>query len=321
MVLPIALVLVLGARPVAAPLRGSLEQRVVTEDAVGVLVRFLGVTKSEAQDGLDAVVKAQAGSGELQIGFVKTQASSLAVLYFVGQKQVTLARLRTLAAACSQIKGAKSAYLFLHPGPRNPELETEAVWTFEAGKPVVEKRIAFRDDDSYMQWVRRKISRSELDEKMWPTWPLSELSLALGLPGRDFLERPFGMLDLATYGFPRDVGENLVLVQVYLPDPTLLEIRQLAEKQSASPSKVVQDALMSVDKEQKLGAQVPTSGRAPWDEAMPQSEKLTPRAFELFLTRDLFNKLDARASDETVSLSKLVEYAWRQAHPFAKSPP
>ena len=49
---------------------------------------------------------------------------------------------------------------------------------------------------------------------------------------------------------------------------------------------------------------------------MPQAEKSPLRPLELFLTREIFNKLDARSGDETVSISRLVEYAWRQAHPF-----
>ena len=45
-------------------------------------------------------------------------------------------------------------------------------------------------------------------------------------------------------------------------------------------------------------------------------DKSPPRELQLFLSRDIFDKLDARAEGESVSLSKLVEYAWRQAHPF-----
>lgn len=303
-----------AAKPVARPVRGSLDERLVTQDAAGVLVRFVGVSKAEAQTGLDGVAKQLPGA--LRIGFLKTQASSLAVIYVVGSAAVTMKRLKDLAAAASRLEGAKAAYAFLHPGPRDPELEIEAYWAFEGGKATAEQRLAFRDDDNFVQWARKRITTAQLDAKKWPTWPLSELTIALGLPGRDFLERPFGLLDLATYGFPRDVGENLVMTVVYLPDATVFEIRQLAEKQSASPSKVVQDTLVAVDTEQKLGAQVPTSGRAPWDEAMPQAEKSPPRELDLFLTRETFNKLNARSDDETLSLSKLVDYAWRQAHPF-----
>ncbi|MBS1153075.1 MAG: hypothetical protein H6Q89_4773, partial [Myxococcaceae bacterium] len=49
----------LAARPVARPVRGSLDERAVTQDSVGVLVRFLGVSKPQAQAGLDAVARQQ----------------------------------------------------------------------------------------------------------------------------------------------------------------------------------------------------------------------------------------------------------------------
>ena len=114
------------------------------------------------------------------------------------------------------------------------------------------------------------------------------------------------------------MGYNLVLFDVHLPDATVLEIRQRAEKQAASASKVVQDALVAAAEQQLLGEQVPTWGRAPWDEAMPRADKAPPRPLPLFLTRALFNKLDARAAEEAVSVSKLVEYAWRRAHPFVE---
>ena len=307
-----------AAKPVARAVRGSLDGLVVTSDSTGVVVRFLNVSKAEAQQGLDAVAKQLKLSGGLRIGFVKTQQSSLAALYFTGPGPLTVARLKDLAAACSQLKGATAAYAFVHPGPRNDELEDEAVWTFERGQLSKEQRISFRDDAAWVEWARKRLTAAELDAKKWPGWPLSALAVSLGLPGRDCLERPQAILELATSGFPRDVGENLVLTVVYLPEATLLEIRQLAETRATSPSKLVQDALSSVDKEEKLGAQVPTSGRAPWDEEMPHADKSPPRPLELFLTREIFNKLDARAADETASFSKLVEYAWRQANPFVE---
>jgi hypothetical protein len=308
-----------SARPVARPERGSLDDRSVTNDSVGVLVRFLGVSKEEAQSGIDALEKqSRAKLGTLRVGFVKTKAASLAVVYSTSGLKLSLERFKELAASCSKLKGARAAYVFLHPGPLHQDLEVEGYWTYENGQLVSERRLSFRDDESYLQWVRKRLTTAELNVKKWASWPLSELTLAVGLPGRDFLERPYGVLELATSGFPRDVGENLVLTVVYLPEATLLEIRQLAEKENASPSKVVQDALVLADGEQKLGAQVPTSGRAPWDEEMPQAEKAVLRRLEVFLTSEVFDKLDARVVDETVTLSKIVEYAWRQAHPFAK---
>ena len=166
-----------------------------------------------------------------------------------------------------------------------------------------EKRVTYRDGNG-------------LEAKKWPSWPLAELAITVGVPGRDFLERPSGLLDLARDGFPRDVGENLVLVRVQLPDATLLEIRQLAEKQQASTSKEIQAALDAAVAEQALGLQVPISQRAPWDLEMPQAEKAPLRPLDLFITRDIFDQLSALAEKDNVSLSVLVELAWRQAHPF-----
>jgi hypothetical protein len=304
------LALVVSARPVAAPVRGSVDAMNVTHDAAGVLVRFLGVPKAKAQAGLDGLAAQWPG---LRIGFVKTQASSVAAVY-VTEGTVTVQRLKDLAAACSKLEGAKNAAAFIHPGPRNDALELEAFWEFEKGVLAREKRLAWRDDATYAAWVRKKKTTGELTAAMWPTWPLSELAVSLGIPGRDFLERPMAVLDLAVDGYPRDVGDNLVRVVVALPDATLLEVRQLAETRGVSWSKVMQDALERTDSEQKLGAEVPAGGQAPWEGDGPHAAKSPPREVVLFFTRALFDKLDAQAGDESVSFSKVVELGWRQAH-------
>lgn len=309
-VLPV--LVLLAARPVGTPVRGSLDALSVTHDSSGVLVRFLGVPKATAQEGLDGVARTWPG---LRVGFVKTQASSVAAVY-VTSGRLTVSGLKDVAAACSRLKGAQSAYAFLHPGPRNHELEAEAVWEYQGGALTKEKRIAWRDDETWMAWVRKRATTAELEAKKWPRWPLSELAVTLGLPGRDFLVRPLGVLELAADGFPRDVGENLVRVTVTLPDATLLEIRQLSETTGSSPSRVVHDALDRTDREQKLGAQVEAGARAPWEDEGPHADKSPPREVALFFTRALFDKLDAQAGGEAVSFSKVVEYAWRQAHPF-----
>lgn len=302
----------MSARPVATPVRGSLDATTVTDDATGVLVRFLGVSKAKAQEGLDAVAAKVPG---LRIGFVKTQASSVAAVY-LSAGTVTVQRLKDLAAECSKLEGAKNAAAFLYPGPRNHALEVEAYWEYERGTLTKEKRLAWRDDETYLSWVRKRATTAELEAKKWPAWPLSELAVGLGIPGRDFLERPFAVLELAADGYPRDVGENLVHVRVVLPDATLLEIRQCAETRGASWSKVVQDALERTDEEQKLGAEVPVAGRAPWDEEGVHAAKSPPREVSLFLTRALVDKLDAQAGDASISFSKAVENSWRQANPY-----
>lgn len=309
--LPLALLL-LAARPVAKPVRGSLDALQVKDDGAGVLVRFLGVSKSKAQEGLDRVAQSNPG---LRIGFVRTQASSIAALYAT-QGSVTLQRLKDLAAACSRLDGATSAYVFLHPGPRNHELEAESYWEYVGGALKRENRIAWRDDETWMSWVRKRTTTAELEAKKWPGWPLSDLAVQLGIPGRDFLVRPQAMLELAEAPWPRDVGPNLVLTVVSLPDATVLEMRQLSETRNVSVSKVVHDALAKTDEEQKLGVQIESAGRAPWEDDGPHADKSPPREIELFLTRALFDKLDAQAEAESSSFSKMVERAWRQAHPF-----
>lgn len=293
----------LAAKPVARPLRGSLDALVVTDDSTGVLVRFLSVSRAQAQAGLDAI----APPGGWRVGFLKTPQSSIAAIYLTAG-EVTVARLRELAAACSQLKGAVAAYAFLHPAARNQDLEAEAVWTYEAGQLKKEQRLAWRDNEAWGQWARKRLQRAELDARKWPGWPLSELAVSLGIPGRDFLERPMALLELAAAGFPRDVGQNLVLTTVYVPEATLLEIRQLAETQHASESKVVQDTFAT----EKLSLPVDAASRAPWDDA----DKASMRELPLFLTRDVFNAVDTRAVEEVKTFSKVVEHAWRQAHPF-----
>lgn len=309
----------LAAKPVARIERGGLDGRVVSKDAFGVIVRFLNVSKADAQRQLDEAAAKHPRLAPLSIGFIKTQASSLAAISMLNLRPTTVGELKALAADCAQLKGVAASYVFLYPGSNDETLETEAVWTFEPGKPVREQRFAFRDDPTYVEWVRRRASTAQLEAKKWQTWPLSQLVVATGLPGRQVLEVPFELNDLALSNFPRDVGENLVRVQLYLPDATLLEIRQEGEKRKCSTSKVVQDALTVAETEQKLGAEVPTSGRAPWDEAGAQADKAVLKPFDIYLTRPLYDVLDARSEDDTVTLLKLVEDAWRHAHPFASA--
>lgn len=59
-----------------------------------------------------------------------------------------------------------------------------------AAKPVAAPVRGSLDDRGVTG--RKRISTAELEKKKWPAWPLSELAISLALPGRDFLERPFG---------------------------------------------------------------------------------------------------------------------------------
>jgi hypothetical protein len=308
--------LALAARPVAAPMRGSLDDRGVFEDAAGVVVEFDNVSKAEAQQRLDALVRQRRLSGALRVGFFKTDRASLAAIYFLANRTVTLKSLKELAAACAQMEGTKQAWAFLHPGPRDETLEVEAYWRYRRGEQPEEKRLAFRDDEAWVQALRQQISPHRLESKKWPGWPLSQMAMTLGIPGRDFLERPWALLDLAIWNFPRDVGANQVLTTVFLPDATALEIRQQAEKEHASVSKLVQEAVIATSTAEKLGIAANIADRAPWDEEMPNAGKGTERELPLFLTLEVWGLLDDAATKESLSGSKIVEYAWRVQHPF-----
>ena len=202
----------------------------------------------------------------------------------------------------------------------NDALEVEAWWRFEAGVAVTEKRLAFRDDDGWVQWNRRRLTPQQLELKKWPSWPLSELAIALGLPGRDFLQRPLGLLDLSSWEFPSDVGANLKLAFVSLPDATALEIRQQAETTRASTSKVVEDAIVAAETASVLGEPAPQADRAPWDEDMPAAAKTSSRELPLFLTHQTWDRIEAKADSESLSDARVVEYAWRREHPFSNKP-
>jgi hypothetical protein len=294
---------------------------VVTDDSAGVLLHFRELGRAEAQAKLDALAGQQGLEGQLRVGFVRTKLATLAALYLGGREPVTVKRLQQLALAASRLDGVAAAYAFLHPGPRNDQLELEAWWGYARGAPTGERRLAFRDDDGWVQWARRRLSFGELELRKWPLWPLSALAVTLGLPGRVFLERPRGMLDLATWPAPTDVGENLVLNLAFLPNRTVLEMRQLAEKSRASLSKVVQDALISSEAEANLGVSPAESLRAPWDLEMPEAEKAQYQEVQLYFAREVMNRLDAKIDEDAVNLSRLVDFAWRRAHPYVEKKP
>lgn len=307
----------LAGKPVAKPVRGGLDERVVTKDVAGVLVQFDGATKTDAEGELDAAAKKLKLVGGLRVGFFKTDKATLAAVYVVAPGTVTVKGLKEVAAECSRMAHAKAAWAFLHPGATDTELEVEGWWRFEAGQPVAQKRLAFRDDDSWVQWNRRRLSDADFQLKKWPGWPLSELAIALGLPGRDFLERTLALLDLSTWDFPRDVGANQVIERVYLPAATLLELRQHSETTHASVSKLVEDAIIAADGAGELGVAPQAADRAPWDDEMPESTKSPPRELALFLTQEVWGRVDAKMQALSVSESKLVEYAWRREHPWS----
>jgi hypothetical protein len=309
----------LAARPMGKPVRGGLDDKAVTADSVGVLVRFEAGTKAEAQAGLDAIAKAQRLEGGLRVGFFKTQIAPLAVIY-LSRAPVLLKHVKQVAEACSRMAGVKAAFVFLHPGPSNDELEVEGWWRYEAGALVAEKRLAFRDDDAWVQWTRRRLSEDELAMKQWQSWPLSELALSLGLPGRDFLERPRALLDLATLEVPHDLGSNQLLLWIYLPEATVLEIRQLAEASKQSASRLVETAVITADAAKQLGELAPMGDRAPWDAEMPGESKAAPRELAVFMTREVWTKVEAATASETLNASKVIEYAWRQSHPYKPKP-
>ena len=213
--------------------------------------------------------------------------------------------------------GAKSASAFVHPWPGAEPLDFEAWWRFEGGGETAQRRLAFRENEDWALLLRRKISAAQLAEKKWPSWPLSELCVALGLPGRDFVERPQALLDLASWEFPRDVGANQVLTVAYLPDATVLEIRQLAEASKASASRMVEDAVLATDKASKLGESPDAAELAPWDEEAPGVTRAPLRELPLFFSRAVWERLEVKTGDDAVSESHLIETAWRIQHPYS----
>lgn len=311
-------VMVLGAAlaeaksPIARPYQGSVLARRIDRDAAGLIAKFAeGAKKAEVQPQLEAVLKGL-GTGAPTVGFVKTDKGPLAAIY--PSEATTVEQLLALATAVSQVSGVEAVWAYLHPG--GDELALEAWWKFQKGTRVDEDLFEWREDVTYTKYLRRSVEAREWQKRKWGKYPLAELARTLGLPGRDALERPRAMLELATAPWPRDVGENLVHVYVFWADGMLLEVRQESERLKVSMSRVVEDAVRAVHAMNKLGESPKLETRAPYDSAGEQQDSLTrTKELGLFLTRETFDRLEEQDHD----FSLLTADVWRIAHPYKKA--
>ncbi len=227
-------------------------------------------------------------------------------------------RCTELARLQSKKDGVSETWAFVTPGPRDQALEGEATFAFVHGEPGVSQRLQYRDDPKYLELVRRKIPASTWRLARWPDYPISALALKLGLPGRSILDFPWELPTVATTPAPNDAGENLVLTFVELPGGMTTEIQQLALKQNVSVSKIVTDALK---KEREAGtlATAPSVRAAPYDEGQPDAEKHARRELTLYLPAEEQEHAQDAGDGKSMSLSRVVQAAWRQAHPIATS--
>ncbi len=281
-----------------------LEQVVVTQHSAGVLLRFEPeVDKGKAKTVLDA-----APLPGLEAVFLVTTSGRWVVL--TTGERVTVAQLVQAAQELSKGDGVSEADVWFHPGPREEDLELEATWRFERGAPVDAERLGFRDVPTYVQLARRKVEKSEWAAVRWPSHPLAKLAIRAGLPGRGALEVPGALADVALNPWPQDAGENLALVELGLPDGLMLELRAEAELKKSSLSKVVGD---TVEAALKLGIKPPKEQLASFDDDV----KAPQRALHIYLSPANYWRVESAAERESVSVSKVVHYAWRQAHPYA----
>jgi hypothetical protein len=308
----------LVAFAVARPMKVPLEKWGVERDSFGVVLTFApGTTRATAQQVVDAL--AHGGgfkAGQLQAVFFHTpQARAVGVLF--SRPGFTVGKGLELARDASAENGVRDAYAFFHPGPTDEDVELEAWWRYQLGELKETRQQNFRDSTEYVTWVRRHgseqaLARAEL------AWPLTKLAHALGIPGRDALVQPWALLDWAEGGWPNDVGDDLVRLSVEVPGEMAMEMRQQAELGHVSPSKLVRDALNAASTDGHLGDPPSSDVLAPYDEgAKPSAKgKSAPREQVVFLDRDTFFAVQTAAESASESFGKLVEYAWRRAHPF-----
>ena len=166
--------------------------------------------------------------------------------------------------------------------------------------------------------MRRKTQLSKFHAARWPDYPLSQLAQELQLPGRSCLDLPWQLQTLASVRWPIDAGENLGLAWVDLPGGVATEIQQLALKAKRSPSSVVADALVAARDLRKLAESPDYGAQAPYDEGQPDADKQARRSMTLFLPSQLLEAAEDSGGAEAISLSRVVQYAWRRVHPFER---
>jgi hypothetical protein len=305
-----------GAKPAAKSRSGPLDAVEVSEQSAGVVARFVSADRAVAEATLTDVSRALGLSHAVRVSFIRTGAGPLATVVIEPETQhLAFGRYTELARQLSVQGAIAEAWAFIAPGPRDDSLEQEAWFRFERGESAGEARALYREDAKYVEHVRRKTPLSKFHTARWPDYPLSQLAVELQLPGRSCLDLPWQLQTLAAVRWPIDAGENLGLAWVDLPGGVATEIQQLALKEKRSPSSVVAEALGAARTSKQLAQPAEHEALAPYDEGQPDAEKQARRSLTLFLPADLLEAAEDSGGAEAVSLSRVVQYAWRRAHP------
>lgn len=306
--------LLLSAKPVGKAYRGPLDGVDVTHQSAGLIARFEGVDRPAAEAALEAVGLKQ----NARVAFIRTAYGTLAAVT-LDAAPVKLGRFTDLALKLSKAPGVAETWAFVAPGARDDSLEGEAWFRFEAGQAKDSARLQYRDEEKYLALVRRGISATEFRAARWPTYPLSVLAKTLKLPGRACLDQPSQLQTVATVRWPDDAGENLSATSLELTGGMAAEIQQLALTQQRSASSVIAEALSLAREAGKLGRR-PETAVASFDEGQPQADKAGRRTLLVYLPLDEVDAAQDAGGAEALSVSRVVQYAWRRAHPVADEP-
>ena len=309
------LLVVLAAKPVAREYKGPLDGVDVSQQSAAVLARFKDADRAAAERAITSVTSALRLSDAVQVAFIRSDAGALAALKVEVDGKLPFGRLSELARRLSADAAVAEAWAYLAPGPRDDSLEQEATFRFERGAVVNEDRAQYRDEPAYLEHVRRKTSATAFHQSRWPSYPLSQLSLSLKLPGRSCLDEPWQLHTLASTRWPIDAGENLGVSWVDLPGGIATEIQQHALKEKRSPSSVVAEALREARRSKQLAKQPEHEQFAKYDEGQPDADKHARRTLTLFLPEESLDAAEDAGGAEALSLSRVVQYAWRRAHP------
>ncbi|MBL8950675.1 MAG: hypothetical protein JNK82_07860 [Myxococcaceae bacterium] len=313
-----ALALSLAAKPVAKTYQGPLDGVDVREQSAGVLAHFGHPDRAGAEATLTALSRELELSDLIRVSFIRTSLGALAAIELdAPETRLTFGRITELARRLSAAHGVTSTWAFIAPGPRDASLEQEAFYRFERGAPAGHERFIYREDPQYIAHLRRQSSDTTWHKARWPTYPLSRLAQAVGLPGRGCLQDRWQLQVIAALRWPDDVGENLAYAQVDLPGGMAAEIQQAALKEKVSVSKLVTQAIEAAREKNELGDRPGHERHASYDEGQPDAEKHARRTLTLFLPEASLDAAEDAGGAEALSISRVVQYAWRRAHPVA----
>ncbi len=308
--------LALAAKPVARQYKGPLDGLDVREQSTGVLARFSAPDRAAAERTLSTLSSAMGLDDVIRVSFIRTATGPLAAIELdVAEHKLFFGRYTELARRLSAADGVETTWAFIAPGARDDTLEQEAVYQFERGAPAGEQRALYRDDPAYLVYVRKRSSAAAWHKARWPGYPLSNLAKQAGLPGRSCLDLPWQLQALAAQAWPTDAGENLVFTQVDLPGGMASEIQQAALKEQRSASGLVAQALESARLAKELGDRPSHDRYASYDEGQPDADKHARRSLTLYLPEPELDAAEDAGGAEALSLSRVVQYAWRRAHP------